>query len=160
MGKSIVKIVVILILAAGIGAGVFWGCRTAYEDGYKSGSDAGKAENSEMVGNLADAVVAKNEVLKILESVNAPNTVMDANVDGYLKELDKAEKELRDKNEAEIADLLVAYKDSWKDFKVAYASKDNELIKKEFEKIKVAHGTFIEKTKEILDGRIESVYRK
>ncbi len=160
MGKSIGKIIVLLILAAGIGVGVFFGCRAAYEDGHKNGYEAGKAENSEMINVLADAVIAKNEVLKILESIKAPDTVTNNNVDNYLKGLGEIEAKMREKNEAEIADLLVAYKESWKDFKVAYASKDNELIKGEFAKIKTAHETFTKKTEEILNARIESAYRK
>ena len=157
MGKSVGKVIILVVLAAGIGAGVFFGCQAAYKNGYELGHNAGITESESKIDDLAAAVVAKNDVLKILEKIKAPETVTGANVDDYLKQIDAAVAELREKNEVEIADLLDTYKDAWKDFKVVYASKDNELIKSELSKTKTAHEEFVEKTQTILDGRIETV---
>ena len=155
LGKKIGKGVGVVILAVAVGVGVFFGCRMAHDKGYEAGLAAGRAEKDDKIEELAKAVVAKNQVLKVLDDVAAPATVTDANIDEYLKDLEAAETKLREMEEGEIADLLVTYKGAWDDFKVAYASRDNELIKSEFEKIKTAHGEFVTKAQEILDGRIK-----
>ena len=90
IGKKIGKGVGMVILAAAVGVGVFFGCRMAHDKGYEAGLAVGRAEKDDKIEELAKAVVAKNEVLKVLDGVTAPATVTDANVDGYLKELETA----------------------------------------------------------------------
>ena len=151
MGKRLTtKIFPLIIVFVIIGVGIYYGLKTAHQTGY----DAGVAATENRIDNLSNAVVAKNQVINTISQIKAPSTVTNKNVDAYLKDLQTAETTLRDNNETAVADLLADYIASWKDFKVYYASKDNQLIEKEYDKIKTAYEDFLKKSKDNLDQRI------
>ncbi len=141
--KKVIIVVgfIVVVVAASVGV------KVAYDSGYREAEKVMEIR----VEKLAEAVEEKAKISTVLSEIRAPEELNDETVDDYLLEIQAAEEKIQDEK---ISGMLAEYREKWADFKVIFASQDNELISKTVLELQTAAEETAGNIKELLDQRI------
>lgn len=133
--KRAAIIVTSVLVAIGIGTGMFFGARAIYDSGVNDGRRVESAETAERVRLLGQVVQEKVDFQEKVTSMfnELPGMLESEGIDKYIENLNQL---ISQTNNEAVKSLLNEYLSKWQEFKKTYESKDNDAIAEGFNALK------------------------